>query len=143
MMRQENIFRKEYKKLKVKHLWQIITIGYQSNVTATAISVILIGSLLPTRKVQNTIESIIFKIISKVIILVHLENYKNENLYIQGGVYFEDTNMTKLYIRYGSFVALSLFELNVLFQRISLTEEILIPLIFESLRELFLSNIIF
>ena len=133
MMRQENIFRKEYKKLKVKHLWQIITIGYQSNVTATAISVILIGSLLPTRKVQNTIESIIFKIISKVIILVHLENYKNENY----------TNMTKLYIRYGSFVALSLFELNVLIQRISLTEEILIPLIFESLRELFLSNIIF
>lgn len=82
MMRQENIFRKEYKKLKVKHLWQIITIGYQSNVTATAISVILIGSLLPTRKVQNTIESIIFKIISKVIILVHLGNHKNENLYI-------------------------------------------------------------
>ena len=114
MMRQENIFRKEYKKLKVKHLWQIITIGYQSNVTATAISVILIGSLLPTRKVQNTIESIIFKIISKVIILVHLGNYKNENLCITR-----------------AFVAVLLFVLNVIIERIQLAEKILIPLIFE------------
>ena len=44
---------------------------------------------------------------------------------------------------YSAYVSVLLFVINVLIERISLAEEILIPLIFESLRELFLSNIIF